>query len=349
MYLMHGWHEEEEDEHIKGHTCGYHNLHALYARNVSDWIGCNFATRTQENFFTQWWWGNDPFTEVHFYKVPAIALSHNMNIGHSLWDHMLTYLPHWFMFRAQNNFPFDAVASFSIENCLSDNTTQWYCELLRAIDAFDGAAELNLKPRENAKVKVLNCFERIFTTHLALPRMNDFQAHIMPSKQVFYEFRRVIFDKFELPRGINYLQQVIQHDGSSTVSRQTAAATSKRLLLYAHEPSGRRVWTNMRQLVANAQRKSRYTTWKFTTVHDFGVLSLRQQARLFNQHDVLIMVHGAQMANSIFTVDGTVFIEIGCDIPPFLGEETYLSLIGGRYGKVVGCEEDGNEICLKCK
>lgn len=47
---------------------------------------------------------------------------------------------------------------------------------------------------------------------------------------------------------------------------------------------------------------------------------------LFNSYDVLVMVHGAQMANNIFALPGTFFIELGCDIPVFLGEKSYLSV-----------------------
>jgi len=67
----------------------------------------------------------------------------------------------------------------------------------------------------------------------------------------------------------------------------------------------------------------------------------------------MIMVHGAQMANSIFSVEGTMFVELGCRIPSFLGSQTYLSLIDAKYLGVVACAKGGNRednvVCLECE
>ena len=164
----------------------------------------------------------------------------------------------------------------------------------------------------------------------------------MPTKEVFDEFRQVLFDKFNLPRdkGMHSLQQK---------ENTSSGLTSKKVLFYAHEPSGRRVWTNMNKLLDNARNQNKYKDWEFDTVYDFGTISIQEQARLFNSHDVMIMVHGAQMANSIFAVDGTHFIEVGCSIPLFMGDRTYMSLIDGRYSKVVSCEKSRpGAACLEC-
>ena len=315
----------------------------MYATNVSDWSSC---TKVQSHQDDKPFWGQyDHFSPplldtVHFYKEPMIALVNNMNIGHSLWDHMLAYLPYWFTFRAMNNFPFDAVASYSFENCLSDDTSQWYCSLLRAMDAFGGAPEVNMVPHDNSSV--LNCFDRLYTPFLAFPRLNGYSVGSMPSRQVFDAFRQVLFDKFNLPRPINVRSQFLDVDGGP-------AAQSKKILFYAHAPSARRVWTNMDELLANVRNQSKYKDWSFDSVYDFGTLSIEQQAHLFNTHDVMIMVHGAQMANSIFAPDGSLFIEVGCNIPGFLNGEKFLSLIGGRYGQVVSCEfRPEDSACLDC-
>ena len=343
LFLFHGWDDIGEGEHLVRHKCGFHNVHAMYATDVSDWSAC-MKDKKNGKFFRRWW-GEDHFLpssvdEVHLYKEPMIALSHNMNIGHSLFDHLLTYVPHWFTFRHQNKFPFSAVASLTIDQCLNDSKSHWYCELLRAMDAFGGAHEVSVLPKKGSTT--LNCYEKLYIVHLALPRINDYEAETMPSKEVFDEFRQVLFEEFELPRDKAFRY-------SQRERRALSHILPKKVLFYAHEPSGRRVWSNMNDLLSNVKRQSRYKEWEFDTVYDFGALSIQEQAHLFNVYDVMIMVHGAQMANSIFAVDGTLFVEVGCDIPEFLGKETFLSLIGGRYAKVESCDNsDPNSICVEC-
>lgn len=201
------------------------------------------------------------------------------------------------------------------------------------MDAFGGTPELNMVPHENSTALI--CFDKLLTPFLALPRVHRYSAETMPSKEVFDEFRKVVFDKFELPR---------PHNGS--ISQKVA---QKKVLFYAHEQSARRAWTNMDELLTSARNNSKYKDWKFDSVYDFGSLSIQDQAQLFNTYDVLVMVHGAQMANSIFTIKGTVFIEIGCSIPTFLGARTYLSLIDAQYEQVVDCRSSGaNKACLEC-
>eukprot|EP00956_Cyclotella_meneghiniana_P006237 scaffold8147_cov29-Cyclotella_meneghiniana.AAC.2 len=105
----------------------------------------------------------------------------------------------------------------------------------------------------------------------------------------------------------------------------------------------------MNDLISNAKRKVEYKDWELSTVYDFGALSTREQAVLFNSYDVLVMVHGAQMANNIFALPGTFFIEVGCEIPGFLGEESYLSIIEAAYAKVEDCQtSDEGAVCLEC-
>ncbi len=63
------------------------------------------------------------------------------------------------------------------------------------------------------------------------------------------------------------------------------------------------------------------------------------------------MVHGAQMANSIFSVEGTMFVELGCRVFEFLGSQNYLKLIGGKYTMVQLCwkgESSEKDFCLDC-
>ena len=312
LYLMHGWDDKGEEQDRLKHKCGYNNLHAMYATSVSDWSRCINVRANKRKYRDLGWFPHEMFvpssvSNVHFYKEPMIALAHNMNIGHALWDHLLTILPHWHTFRSQNKFPYKGVATFSVEACLSSNISQWYCELLRTTGIFGGAQEVNMVPHDNTAT--LHCFDRLLTPFLAYPRWKDYEPESMPSKLVFDEFRRVLYDKFELPRQIDERKSI-----------------SKKVLFYAHEPSGRRVWTNMNDLISTAKRRLEYKDWELLTVYDFGALSIREQAVLFNSYDVLVMVHGAQMANNIFALPGTFFIELGCHIEAFLGEKSYLSV-----------------------
>ena len=345
LYLFHGWNDVGDGEREVHHKCGFHNVHAMYATDLSDWTACR-TNRQARRVFRQIW-GDDQFLpssvdEVHLYKEPMIALSHNMNIGHSLFDHLLVYVRHWFLFRRQNKYPFSGIASLTIHQCLSDNTKQWYCELLRAMDAFGGAHEVSVIPTKDSTT--LNCYENLKVVHLALPRIMEVEKS-MPSKGVFDEFRRVLFDKLNLPREREFRYHLQQKQ------RSLSRTASKKVLFYAHEPSGRRVWSNMNALLDKVKNLPKFKDLEFATVYDFGVLSLKEQAQLFNENDVMIMVHGAQMANSIFAVDGTLFVEVGCDIPEFMGEKTYLSLIGGRYAQVKSCtnnDDDPKLACVKC-
>jgi hypothetical protein len=310
----------------------------MYATDLSDLLRCRNDPSIEANFSN--WWGDDEIlssvNEVHLYKYPMMALSFNENIGHALFDHLLAYVQHWFLFR-KKGFPFKRVASYSVENCLSYDTS-WYCEILRGMDAFGGASEVSLLPK-NTPSDVLRCYETLHTPWLAFPRVNDYSPESMPTKEAFDEFRRVLFKKFELPREKDYRSLHPQYYNNGT--------PPPKILFYAHEPSGRRMWTNMNKLIANARAENKYKDVGLDIIKDFGALSAKEQAAFFNLYDVLIMVHGAQMANSIFTVDGTLIIEIGCAIPDFLGTPTFLSLIGAQYEKVLDCENN-QTVCLEC-
>lgn len=316
---------------------------------------------------------------VHFYEGKVLNVAFDRNIGHAMWDHLLTYLPHWYEFRFGKggsnhkdgeDFPFDYVVLNSVKNCLSKTNTSehWYCQILRSIDAFGGAEELPVDVT-NVNSTTLVCYENLLTLHLSLPRLNHYSMESLPNQKEFDAFRDVLFQTFELPRywkkgrrdnlvasfgGIlsnhNKSDQAsIQNWKDSTTNQQTER--HYRLLFYAHEPSGRRVWTNMNSLIADAQVQTKYRHIDFQTVYDFGNLNIQQQARLFNEADAIIMVHGAQMANSIFTVEGTIFVELGCRVFEFLGSKNYLNLIGGKYTIVQLCwrgETSEKDFCLDC-
>jgi len=368
----------------------------MFATDISDWSECINREESQSKL-KAWAQFQIPARAevVKFYEgVRVMNLAFDSNIGHDMWDHLLTYLPHWYEFRfggGGGNFPIDGVISHNFRNCMGgshvdyniDNTgvdpnndhggnPYWYCQILRAIDAFGGVEEIKLPdPMDPRMNSTLHCFEKLLTLHLSWPRNHGYSMDSMPNKTVFDAFRDVLFDKFDMPRhhrrsmrgngGISEEAQDATGEGHSTISRSGNSNNDssnnqphRKILLYAHEPSARRVWTNMNSLLANYQNNTKKKqNIMFQTIHDFGNHTVREQALLFNDADAMIMVHGAQMANSIFSVEGTMFVELGCRIPSFLGSQTYLSLIDAKYLGVVACAKGGNRednvVCLECE
>mmetsp|Transcript_2236 Transcript_2236/g.4538 ORF Transcript_2236/g.4538 Transcript_2236/m.4538 type:complete len:552 (+) Transcript_2236:3-1658(+) len=377
-----GWNGIHPNEKQVGHRCGFVSVHAMFATNISDWSHCIHDIPENSKLIQKWGQVQIPscrVESVHFYEGTVLNVAFDRNIGHAMWDHLLTYLPHWYEFRfgkggsnhkSSGDFPFDYVVLNSVKNCLSKNNSSehWYCQILRSIDAFGVAEELPVDGT-NANSTTLVCYENLLTLHLSLPRLNHYSMESLPNKNVFDAFRDVLFKKFKLPRywkkgrrdnlvaslggtlsnHNNNDQASIQNRKDSTTNQQTKR--HYRFLFYAHEPSGRRVWTNMNSLLAAAQVQTKYRQIDFQTVYDFGNLNIQQQARLFNEADAIIMVHGAQMANSIFTVEGTMFVELGCRVFEFLGSKNYLNLIGGKYTMVQLCwrgETSEKDFCLDC-
>jgi capsular polysaccharide biosynthesis protein len=77
-----------------------------------------------------------------------------------------------------------------------------------------------------------------------------------------------------------------------------------------------------------------------------------QQARKFNEADAVIMAHGQQMANAIFAIDGTYFVEVGCKVKSLIGNASFMELFDGKYRAVERCSEKKgdttNNICVVC-
>jgi hypothetical protein len=118
------------------------------------------------------------------------------------------------------------------------------------------------------------------------------------TEQVFDDFRDLLNEKFNLNRKRDYFSM------HSTTNRV------KRLLLYSHAPSGRRVWLDMNDQVNKYKHHPKYQDKVyFHIVDDFGSFSTAEQASLFNSADAILMSHGAQMANSIFAVGKATMIQ----------------------------------------
>ena len=261
-----------------------------------------------------------------------LHLEFSANIGHALFDHLLSYLPYWHAFKLANNFPFAGVTTSNNRGCLTDGGG-WYCSILRAMRAFGPAREASPPGDNGSDNATLHCYKSVTVTHVALQRGLKYPEQI--PKSMFDEFRDTMFELFGLQRERQF------HAG------QGNATTSRTVLLYAHEPSGRRVWLGMKQLIQDIGPM--FKDVQLDVIDDFGALTVREQAHLWNSYDAHIMVHGAQMANSIFTVDGTFFVEIGCRIPTFIGNPKFVRLLDAQHMRVEKCAEGKEDRpCVVC-
>eukprot|EP00804_Cyclotella_cryptica_P005277 CCRYP_015782-RA/>CCRYP_015782-RA protein AED:0.11 eAED:0.11 QI:658/1/1/1/0.5/0.2/5/1652/486 len=304
------------------------NHHDMFAVNVSDYSYCMDQLKLSEYQHIP-----SHVETVHLYEEPVISLNFNLNIGHSLFDYLLIYLPHWHIYREQENFPFGGVISHVMNDCLLDTNTFWFCEILRTINAFGEKAQ-QLQPEPNNTT--LYCYKSLYRIHIAMwQRMYT----KFLTERVFDDFRDLLNQKFNLDRKRDYF------------SIQTSRNEIKRLLLYSHAPSGRRVWLDMNDKVEKYKHHPKYEEKvDFHIVDDFGSFSAAEQASLFNSADAIMMSHGAQMANSIFAVDGVLFVEMGCQVPVFLGEPAYMALLRGQYRNVTKCESENHDLmCLVCE
>mmetsp|Transcript_9719 Transcript_9719/g.21624 ORF Transcript_9719/g.21624 Transcript_9719/m.21624 type:complete len:510 (+) Transcript_9719:77-1606(+) len=312
------------------------NHHQMVAVNVADYSYCNAELKLDEYQHVP-----SLVETVHYFEDPVISLNFNMNIGHSLFDYLLVYLPHWYAYRSNNNFPFGGVISHVMDGCLDEDNSFWFCEILRSMNAFgEDAIQLPHQPDDGT----LYCYKSLYLIHIAhWQKKYAFEGHLT-KKPVFDTFRDLLFDEFELKRGREYHLQEKMNETQHSSMRQ------KRLLFYSHAPSGRRVWNGMNELIERYRNEPKYKKEvHFHIVHDFGAYSAREQAALFNEADAIVMVHGAQMGNSIFSVDGTLFVEIGCRIPTYIGNPLYMALLEGQYKIVNRCKGGLNKtICLTC-
>ncbi|KAL7546610.1 hypothetical protein ACHAWF_009943, partial [Thalassiosira exigua] len=229
---------------------------------------------------------------------------------------MLDVLPYWHAFKLRGSFPFEAVASLSHPKCMTDDEG-WYCSILRAMNAFGDAVEEYPPGQDGSNNTTLYCYKNVTLNHVALQRSLAYEQQI--PKPMFDDFRDVLFKEFGLDRERRF------HFNRGNAKR------SKKILLYAHESSARRVWLGLKRLIQRI--RPRYNHVVFDEIDDFGTLKVRQQAQKFNEYDALDMVHGAQMSNTIFSVEKTLFVEVGCAIPEFIGNKKYMTLIDGVYNK----------------
>ncbi len=175
------------------HKCGYVSIHTMFAKKFP--IGPENSKLIEK-------WGQLQISScrvnsVHSDKGRVLIVAFDRNIGHAMWDHLLTYLPHWYDFcsgskgshgdKSGGDYPFDYMVLNLVESCLSKNkpSDHWYCQILPSIDAFGEAEAL---PVDGKNAGSTTLVETLLTLHLSLPRLHHFSVRSHPNKTVLNTF-----------------------------------------------------------------------------------------------------------------------------------------------------------------
>lgn len=182
------------------------------------------------------------------------------------------------------------------------------------------------------------------------------------TRENFGEFREMLFRKFGLPRRrtVEDRLEELEYDKEQAAKNQAQGGEEQangsgnndtKIIFYDNKLSEHAVWNQMESLVSNVRELEKYQHIKFITVDkNFNDLSVAQQARKFNEADAVIMAHGQHMANAIFAVDGTSFVEVGCRVESLIGNPRFMELMDGNYKAVEQCSEEAGEgaVCVVC-
>jgi hypothetical protein len=95
------------------------------------------------------------------------------------------------------------------------------------------------------------------------------------------------------------------------------------MLLYGHLSSERRHWVDI-----EAAQQHFSEAFEVRAVQDFGALSMQEQAKEFNQAELLVLVHGGEMANVVFCREGAAVYEISCTGYSHLKGSINLEVVG---------------------
>eukprot|EP00571_Detonula_confervacea_P013326 CAMPEP_0172301998 /NCGR_PEP_ID=MMETSP1058-20130122/3776_1 /TAXON_ID=83371 /ORGANISM="Detonula confervacea, Strain CCMP 353" /LENGTH=718 /DNA_ID=CAMNT_0013012323 /DNA_START=210 /DNA_END=2366 /DNA_ORIENTATION=+ len=377
---MEDWGDDNVDEKVVGHKCGMDGLHAMFASSVGDWTDCIMQ---EENTALMEKWGQTQspvnVSTIHFFQEPTFLLQFNaLDMEKSLFDMLMTYLPHWDHFLGANDdeddedeedggFPFSSVISHSLQGCLS-HSHNWFCEVLHGMHAFGTAKEIPWEGDDNT----LYCYRELYYNQVGYQRNLDHEGLV--TRENFGEFREILFRKFGLPRRRTVEDRLAelefeksQHqqgkDGGGGKNGNNAnndddGENDTKIIFYDNKLSEQTVWNEMESLISKARELEKYQNIKFVTVNqDFAKLTVAQQARKFNEADAIIMAHGQHMANAIFAVDGTSFVEVGCKVTSLIGNPKFMELMDGKYRAVERCGNNkddgegkgGHGACVVCK
>ena len=358
------WEDSHPDDKKVGHNCGMNGLHAMYASSVGDWSDC-IMEEENAKLMKKWGQTQSPVnvSTIHFFQEPTFALQFDaLDMEKSLFDMLLTYLPHWDKFLNQeggdegiDGFPFDSVISHSVRGCLS-HSHNWFCEVLHQMYAFGEAKEIPWEGDEGT----LYCYKELYYNQVGYQRNLDHDGLL--TKENFGEFREVLFRKFGLPRRrtVEARKEEAEYEAKTHQQGKKGGdddaddGDDTKIIFYDNKLSQQTVWNEMESLISKARELEKFQNVKFVTVKNFDDLTVAQQARRFNEADAIIMAHGSHMANAIFAVDGTSFVEVGCKVESLIGNPKFMALMDGKYRAVEKCESDGedssgSDVCVQCQ
>lgn len=349
------------DEKVVKHKCGMEGLHTMFASSVNDWTTCIQQPANMELMQKlQQTQSPTNVSTIHFFQEPTFLLQFNQfDMEQSLFEMLLTYLPHWDNWLNGNDvddafvedeseenssgntkgFPFDSVISHSLQGCLS-HSHNWFCEILHQMYAFGEAKEIPWESDDNT----LYCYRELFYNQVGYQRNLNHEGLI--TKENFGEMREMLFRKFALPRRRTVEDRLAEKEyekihggGGNTNKNDDGHEDDTKIIFYDNKLSDQTVWNQMEVLISKARELEKYSHIKFVTVKDqvFVDLPVAQQARLFNQADAVIMAHGQHMGNAIFAVDGTSFVEVGCKVQSLIGQPKFMDLMDGKYRAVERC------------
>jgi len=351
---MTSWDGTYQDEKLVGHKCGMNGIHAMFATSVGDWSSC-IMEDTNMKLMEDMQQTQSPLnvSTIHFFQEPTFLLQFNsMDMEESLFSMLMGYLPHWNKWLMgggndddgdQEGFPFNSVISHSLQGCLG-HSHNWFCEILHQMYAFGEAKEIPWESNDST----LYCYHELLYNQVGYQRNMDHEGLV--SKEVFGSFREMLFRKFALPRRRTVEDRLAEKEAAGTTSSEDT-----KIIFYDNKLSDQQtVWKEMESLISKARELEKFQHIKFVTVNkSFDDLSVAQQARMFNEADAIIMARGQHMANAIFSVDGTSFVELGCKAQSLVGNPRFMELIDGKYKAVERCSgsvlEGGGDVCVICK
>ena len=331
------WNISSNTDSDLGHPCGMKGLHAMFAESVGDYNSCMADTDNHKSMIVARQ-NQSPshVKQVHYFRDPTFLMQFNAHERESsLFDMLLTYLPHWHKFQSDGNFPFDSVISHSVQGCLT-HSKNWLCEVLHQIRGFGFAKEIPWERKDTT----LYCFKTIYYNQLEYQR--DLNHEGVLDKAIMDDFRDELFSHLALP-GPRDPTEIWKKDLKVGIKRPINIA------LYGN---GNSEWSNLQTLVNITRREKTYHIVEFNVVEDFDELTVAEQATAFNLADAVVMASGDHLSNAIFSPDDTYFAEVGCSPKSLIGNPHFMSLIAGTYRHVSKCPDNqpspGDKVCVSC-
>eukprot|EP00854_Cymbomonas_tetramitiformis_P000388 gene388-720_t len=300
-----------------GHKCGMMWVHKIVAKSPADLSEC-FAHHQQEIADRGQTQTPSVIEHVHHHQGTTLALQwYSGNPGHQLMDSMFSLVP-IILASLAGEPPYSKII-LQQEPEAECTDSEWICAILKKLAVFGSGVheveQLQQPPH------TLNCFER-----LLVPRPGLFgrDPRTRLPLSAFVEFKAHLARAFHL---------------DLSTSTSSDAQLVKRMLVYAHKTTGRRAWVDAEETMRHLK-----PFFEVEYVTDFSALTVEQQARKFHEAEVVVMVHGGQMANVIFCRPSTVVIEISCTGYSHINTAFPLALLGIKFRSVSTNELSGG--CL---